>query len=186
MLGSSGQGWTRLQECWMFIISFSDDDDKDNHYSGRTHLSKRETIDKFISTPQQNNINDNVIENLNFINWQTSQSADELFVYVKRNTPQEKEDFQQFCNTRNKVLCNDIKCQVARCRNCGQQLSLNEIINRALDRWREIAICDISMVKTVSFSISSEWMNLWSYRFSPEQINIWTYRYSYDMDDCCV
>ena len=73
---------------------FSDDDDKDNHYSGRTNLNTRETIDKSTSTPHQNNVNDNVIENLNFINQHTARSTYELFVDVKKNTPKEKEDFQ--------------------------------------------------------------------------------------------
>lgn len=166
---------------------FSNYDDIDSHYSGNPlhdtqggvsdnqyrGVQTRAASKHEKRTIQKTNINPDKILNIDFIN--QAESASTLFTdMAEKNSDQQKKDYQRFRNARNKILCEDIKGRVARCKKCAMTISPQEIIDLAMKRWRDNAVRDDSKVKNVP------------YPFTQERLDLWTYRYSYDMQDGCV
>jgi len=80
---------------------------------------------------------------------------------------------QVFRNARNKHQCRDLEGRILQCKYCDSPVSTSDIVNLALESWRQMANDSGS---NIHFGIP----------FKPERLDIAAYRYSYDMDRKCI
>ena len=85
----------------------------------------------------------------------------------------EDREHQVFRNARHRTLCHDVKGRVMQCVSCGSEVSTTDIINLALESWRNKATQDGSLAG-IKFPLSSE------------RLDIAAYRHSYDMNGGCI
>ena len=100
-----------------------------------------------------------MLESRPIIEEATAVSADDIF---------ENFDRQVFRNARHKTMCHETKGRITKRKTCGCNVSTTDIVNLALQSWREYVVCHGSNANV-------------NIPLSPKRLDIAVYRHSYNM-----